>query len=118
MKLIEPSIEYETAYLEYIPELGDEPRDPFPLRFECQPFSELVSRLLAESNVIDIQAEFVANTTYWLVHSDQIFGASNLRHSLTPALTQCGGHIGYGVRPSEQGRGVGKELLRQTLLEA
>lgn len=118
MELIEPSNEYESSYLEYLAELGEEPRVPFPLTFECQPFSELVNRLLAASKGIGIPAGFVANTTYWLMQSNQILGVSNLRHFLTPSLTQCGGHIGYGVRPSVQGRGVGKELLRQTLLEA
>lgn len=118
MQLIEPCMEHEADYLNYLAELGDQPRIPFPLTFPCQPFSALVNRLVAESQGVGLPEGFVANSTYWLVQNDRILGVSNLRHHLTPALTQCGGHIGYGVRPSEQGRGVGKELLRQTLLKA
>lgn len=118
MQLIAPCMEYEGDYISYLAELGDEERIPFPLTFPYQPFSELVIRLLAEAQGIGLPEGFVANSTYWLVHRDRILGVSNLRHSLTPALMQCGGHIGYGVRPTEQGRGVGKEILRLTLLKA
>jgi predicted acetyltransferase len=118
MELVKPSNEYEVSYISYLAELGDEPRIPFPLTFPCQPFSELVIRLAAESQGVGLPEGFVANSTYWLVRGDRILGVSNLRHSLNPALMQCGGHIGYGVRPTEQGRGVGKEILRLTLLKA
>jgi len=118
MQLIEPCMEYEADYLNYLAELGDEPRIPFPLTFPCHPFSSLLNRLTAESQGVGLPEGFVANSTYWLVHRDRILGVSNLRHSLTAALMQCGGHIGYGVRPTEQGRGVGKEILRLTLLKA
>ena len=118
MELVEPCTEYEADYLGYIAELRSEPRIPLPLTFPCQPFSELVSRLIAESRGIGLPDGFVASSTYWLVQRDRILGVSNLRHSLTPALMLCGGHIGYGVRPAEQGRGVGKEILRQTLWKA
>jgi predicted acetyltransferase len=111
-------MEHEADYLNYLAELGDQPRIPFPLTFPCQPFSALVNRFVAESQGVGLPEGFVANSTYWLVRRDRILGVSNLRHSLTPALTQCGGHIGYGMRPSARGKGAGKELLRQTLLRA
>ena len=40
---------------------------------------------------------------------------SNLRHDLTDALRRYGGHIGLGIRPSYQGRGLGTQLLKLTL---
>ena len=58
------------------------------------------------------------HTTYWLIEDNEIVGVSSLRHRMTDQLKQLGGHIGFGVRPSAQGRGVGKELLRRTLQEA
>ena len=48
----------------------------------------------------------------------EIVGVSNLRHRLTDRLRLLGGHIGFGVRPSARGRGVAKELLKQTLTQA
>lgn len=62
---------------------------------------------------------FVENTTYFLVNTqNQVVGVSNLRHALTPALLQSGGHIGYGVRPSARGQGLAKLLLALTLEKA
>lgn len=118
MHLVTPSLEFEATYLSYLAELGDLPRIPFPLTFPAQPFSALVDRLNDASQGVGLPDGFVAHSTYWLIEEGELLGVSNLRHALTPALQQCGGHIGYGVRPSAQGRGVGKELLRQTLLRA
>ena len=40
-------------------------------------------------------------------------GCLDLRHSLdTDWLRRYGGHIGYGVRPSERGKGYAKAMLR------
>lgn len=118
MHLVSPSVEFEATYLSYLAELGDQPRIPFPLTFPAQPFAALVSRLNDASRGFGLPDGFVAHSTHWLIGEGQLLGVSNLRHALTPALQQCGGHIGYGVRPSAQGRGVGKVLLRQTLLKA
>ena len=47
-----------------------------------------------------------------------IIGCLCLRHRLTPALRQMGGHIGYDVRPSKRNRGYGTTLLALTLVQA
>lgn len=44
-------------------------------------------------------------------------GACQIRHYLNEKLKQGGGHIGDGVRPSERGKGYGKEILRLALEE-
>jgi predicted acetyltransferase len=55
-------------------------------------------------------------STFWLLDdAGEIVGFSTLRHRLTPALTEYGGHIGFAVRPSARRRGVGVALLAQTL---
>ena len=46
---------------------------------------------------------------------NKIIGSIQLRHTLTPALEQHGGHIGYGIRPSERGKGYGKAQLKLVL---
>ncbi len=115
MNLVEPNVDCEASYLSYLSELGDGARIPFTLTYPHQPFAELVQRLADQSHGIGLREGFVPNSTYWLVDGGEIVGVSNLRHRLTPNLMRIGGHIGYGVRPSCQGRGVGKELLRLTL---
>jgi len=118
MKLVEPSLEFEVSYRGYIAELGDCVRIPFTLTYPFDPFSDLVQTLMDQSRGIGVREGFVANSTFWLLQDQQILGVSNLRHGLTPSLERIGGHIGFGVRPSQRKKGVGTQLLRLTLMEA
>jgi predicted acetyltransferase len=47
-----------------------------------------------------------------------LVGRPSIRHALNDHLTAVGGHIGYGVRPAYRRRGVGTEILRQSLVVA
>ena len=68
---------------------------------------------------IDLEEGFVPQTSFWLVRDGSTFvGESRLRHWLTPALEQHGGHIGYAIRPSERKQGYGTCILALTLEEA
>lgn len=40
-----------------------------------------------------------------------------MRHALNKTLLDIGGHVGYGVRPTERGKGYATEILRQSLLK-
>jgi predicted acetyltransferase len=60
----------------------------------------------------------VATSTFFLVDAGEVVGVSTLRHTLTDKLRREGGHIGYGIRPSVRGRGLGTEILRLMLREA
>ena len=62
--------------------------------------------------------ERVQQDHYWLLRGDRILGSSRLRHTLIPRLELDGGNIGYEVRPSERGQGLGTLLLSLTLREA
>ena len=118
LSLITPTVEYERSYRNYIEELGSAERYPFTLDFEFDDFPALVARLNNYSLGIDLPEGSVPHTTFWLVEDGEIVGVSSLRHYMTEKLKLIGGHIGFGVRPSAQGRGVAKELLKQTLAEA
>ena len=39
----------------------------------------------------------------------------NIRHTLNEYLRQYSGHIGYGVRPCERGKGYAGQILRLSL---
>ncbi|MEL6449382.1 MAG: GNAT family N-acetyltransferase [Pseudomonadota bacterium] len=116
--LILPCAEYEQSYRAYIDELGDDERYPFPLDFEYDDFAALLRRLRDCADGIGLPKGFVASSTYWLVDGGELLGVSNLRHELNEALREHGGHIGLGVRPAAQGRGLGKLLLALTIQEA
>ncbi|MDJ0711869.1 MAG: GNAT family N-acetyltransferase [Woeseiaceae bacterium] len=116
--LTEPTAEYEQSYRSYIAELGNSERYPFTLDFDYDDFPALVALLNNYSRGIGLPDGWVPNTTYWLLEDGEIVGVSSLRHRMTEKLRRVGGHIGFGVRPGAQGRGVAKELLRQTLYRA
>lgn len=54
--------------------------------------------------------EKVPARTYFLIREadNKIIGMINIRLVLNDALKKIGGHIGYGIRPSERGKGYNK----------
>lgn len=57
-----------------------------------------------------------ASTFFSVRKSDnKIIGSIQLRHFLTDALEKHGGHIGYGIRPTERRKGYGKQQLQLVL---
>ena len=51
------------------------------------------------------------------VANGKLIGCIKLHHTLTEDL-ESGGHIAYGIRPSERGKGYGKQQLRLCLAYA
>lgn len=51
-------------------------------------------------------------------NDNRIVGTINVRWNLTPELLQFGGHIGYGIRPTERQKGYNKINLYLGLIEA
>lgn len=67
---------------------------------------------------IGLEDWMVPATTFWLMDGDTPVGQGNLRHRLTDALRQAGGHIGYAVASDQRGKGYGRALLGLLLEEA
>lgn len=72
-----------------------------------------------EKNYAEVK-KLVPATTYFTIreNDNKIVGMVNLRHYLNDYLKNFGGHIGYGIRPSERRKGYAKIQLYLTLLEA
>ena len=60
----------------------------------------------------------VPSTTYWLYVDEKPVGFGSIRHFLTDALREAGGHIGYGIAPEYRRKGYGKRMLGLLLEEA
>jgi predicted acetyltransferase len=58
---------------------------------------------------------FVKASLYFLMDGERILGAIDIRHSLNEYLIGVGGHIGYGVRPSERRKGYASIMLSLAL---
>lgn len=81
-------------------------------------FGSFVRGLLRDEDRARLPPGRAPQTVYWLIDGDEFIGRSSLRHELTPALREIGGHIGYEIRPSRRRRGYGREILRLTLDKA
>jgi predicted acetyltransferase len=91
---------------------------PWQFAFQFDPsgdFSEYVRKLNAWSRGLELAEAFVPNSYYVGVVDGSIIGRVSIRHELNDFLRRVGGHIGYGVIPTERQRGHATEMLRQAL---
>ena len=56
---------------------------------------------------IGLEDWMVPSSTFWLMEDGVPVGQGNIRHRLTDALRERGGHIGYAVDGTKRGRGYG-----------
>ncbi len=55
--------------------------------------------------------EFVPRTVYFGMVGGEIVGMVSIRHKLNDNLMKVGGHVGYGIRPSQRRKGYASEML-------
>ena len=67
---------------------------------------------------IDLADGWVPETDFFLWDDEKIVGLFRVRHYLTPALANGGGHIGYGIKKEFRGKGYASEGLRLTIEKA
>jgi predicted acetyltransferase len=121
LALVRPDVAFRDSYRSLAAEFvaAGEKLVPFTLAFEHDDFAAFLERLDACARGSDVPKGFVAHSTFWLVRDQaEVVGVSNIRHSLTPSLRREGGHVGYGIRPSARGGGLGVAILRQSLIRA
>jgi predicted acetyltransferase len=124
-ELIVPTVRLHDAWIESRDEWGKGVhQDGAGLRPTDKPdtaegFAAWIGRLHDEEDLSKpVAADWVHCTYRWMVDGDRILGAISLRHTLNDFLIDVGGHIGYGVRPSERGKGLAGWALGHTLVEA
>lgn len=72
-----------------------------------------------DKHIENLKPEWSNATNYILVDSNgHVYGCSSLRHHLKGDLLYIGGNIGYGIRPSERGKGYGTIQLMLLLEKA
>ncbi|PKR77071.1 GNAT family N-acetyltransferase [Halalkalibacillus sediminis] len=102
---------YINDWLDY-----DEKIVPSGLRQIPDDFSEFMKRLIKKEDPSGVKPGWVPSSTYFLLDSGgRILGAANIRHELNEPLLQIGGHVGYGVRPTERGKGYASRMLGESL---
>ena len=79
-------------------------------------FTEFLMQIAKAEDPNLVPPGFVTSDTYALKdETGRIYGMSSLRHRLTEGLLVGGGHIGYGIRPSERNKGFGTLQLKLLL---
>lgn len=115
--LLSPSIEHKNAYIEMMLEWEktNENINPSVIKQEID-YDEWIDVLETYKKSETCPPELVPSSTYFLVNDDnKLLGAINIRHYLNKQLLQFGGHIGYGIRPTERKKGYATIMLKLAL---
>lgn len=107
-----PTKEHQIAGIEYIQEHLDyhsEINGSGGLDRYIDNYDAWLAKLEYDRNYIADDKRVPAETYYLVREEDnKIVGMISIRLSLNPRLQECGGHIGYGIRPSERQKGYNK----------
>lgn len=115
IKLVKPSKEYEQQAKEFIQEFKDNNSKIHGvggLDRYIDDYDGWIQRVDDHSKGINL-GDYVPGNTYFVVreNDNKIIGMINIRHKLNDNLLQHGGHIGYGVRPTERQKGYATQMV-------
>lgn len=121
LRLQFPNISHKNAYQELMQEWkqSDEFKNghvsPWAL-FRGESFEEFLQ--ITEDDLTE-NHRGVPATLLFLMKWNKILGAIQIRHSINlPHLMEFGGHIGYGIRPSERRKWYATQMLELALIES
>lgn len=116
LKLESPTLAMKQAFLDFTEDWNRNAQEitPYAFRLLGRSYEDwLRDTLLQETQA---PANFVTAHCFCLMDgSDRMLGAIQIRHTLNEALLKSGGHIGYGVRPSERRKGYAETMLSLAL---
>jgi len=122
IELVEASKMYEgqaMAYRQEFIEYGETEINGSSGFIEYDSYDDWLAKLAAQKGM-QCSSTSTPATTYFMLRKDdnKIIGSIQLRHHLTEELLKDGGNIGYGIRPSERGKGYGTMQLSLALAKA
>jgi predicted acetyltransferase len=119
LRHVVPSMEYMEQGIEYIQEhinVGSHINGSGGLDRYLDNYQGWLDKLEQDRMCIPNEQRVPAETYYLVNEQDRIIGMINIRLCLNERLMKCGGHIGYGIRPSERNKGYNKINLYLALL--
>ena len=120
LRHVVPSMEYMEQGIEYIEEhinAGSNINGSGGLHRYLDNYQGWLEKLEQDRKCVPNEQRVPAETYYLVREEDnKIIGMINIRLVLNERLQQCGGHIGYGIRPSERNKGYNKINLYLALL--
>ena len=119
LQLYRLKVRHETAFRALLKDWESDWKHITPsiIKRDSSDFADYVHRLETYSDGKDMPHPRVPGTTFFLMDEEQavIRGVVNVRHQLNDFLKRGGGHIGYGVPPSQRGRGYATLMLKLSL---
>ncbi|MBP3041024.1 GNAT family N-acetyltransferase [Bacillaceae bacterium Marseille-Q3522] len=112
--LVKPTKELEQQYEDYISEWEQtkEKIVPSATKRHGKSYNEMMRDWEDQETEKVYALGFVPASLYFLIDSQKkIYGAVHIRHELNEKLINTGGHIGYGIRPSERKKGFATKML-------
>ena len=88
---------------------------------DALPYGQWVQRTLENAHPDTAHGDWVPADTFFVIRKrdGRMVGMVDIRRTLgTPFLAELGGHIGYGVRPSERRKGYAADTLGLALEHA
>jgi predicted acetyltransferase len=118
MKLIKANKEMEKEYYKFVNEWQDYNEEIIPssARLFDMSYEKWLKYTYEIENKEACPKHLVPAVTYFLVDEiGKIIGAINIRMRLNDYLFNYGGHIGYGIRPTERKKGYASLMLSLAL---
>ncbi len=117
-KLVKPTLSMEKEYVDYITEweATEEKIVPNAAKRDSMSFKELINKWKEYESESIYEKGLVPSSIYFLMDEYKIiYGVIDIRHELNDYLLRYGGHIGYGIRPSQRRKGYASQMLTLAL---
>jgi len=116
MELVFPTIEHKRAALDYRQEhidCGEAHINGSSSFMQTAGYESWLEKIIR--NKTEANSDWVTGSVYFAIENDEIVGTIAIRDYLNESLLETGGHIGYGIRPSERRKGHGAKMLALAL---